>query len=195
MHKYYDKVNERLVYINKKADEKYWDAHWNDNINFKTYVAKKNMFVSKTTKKYLPIGSKIIEGGCGKGQNVFTLQSDGYDAYGIDYAEETVKKINQEFPDLKIVFGDVNKLNYNDGFFNGYWSLGVIEHFWFGFDSIMSEMNRVLKKDGILFLTVPTMSPLRRIKSLLNLYPHIESSNLSIDDFFQFAISSKSIAN
>ena len=34
----------------------------------------------------------------------------------------------------------------------GYWSLGVIEHFWTGYDDILSEMYRVLTPGGLLVL-------------------------------------------
>lgn len=40
---------------------------------------------------------------------------------------------------------DVRKLQFADGFFDGYWSLGVIEYFWEGYNEIVNEVKRVIK--------------------------------------------------
>ena len=168
---FYDKENNRLVYIGKAATSEYWDEHWLSNKDLKQIVTRGSRFVVKITKKYLRKGSKILEGGCGIGDKVYTLQKAGYDAYGVDYAETTVKRVKELFPDLKIRVADVRRLPFEDGFFDGYWSLGVIEHFYEGYDEIALEMKRVLRKGGILFLTCPVMSPLRRLKAKMGLYP------------------------
>jgi len=55
-------------------------------------------------------------------------------------------------------FSDVRKLNFPDHYFDGYWSLGVIEHFYKGYDEIIHKIYRVLHPGGFLFLTVPEMS-------------------------------------
>ena len=168
MKKYFDRENRRLVFEKenlRKADSKLWDSHWSDysGEDFAKDVKRKDRFVLYYTSKYLPRGSKVLEGGCGIGDKVFSLHNYGFDAYGVDYATNTVSKVNQAVPELKITTGDVRKLDFDDHFFDGYWSLGVIEHFVDGYDAILSEMNRVIKEGGYLFLTVPSMSIIRKI--------------------------------
>ena len=121
------------------------------------------------------------------------MHNNGYDAYGVDFAAETVAKINEAVPELKISKGDLKKLDYDDCIFDGYWALGVVEHDFYGYDSIMDEMYRVIKKGGYLFLTVPSMSVIRKVKAAMGIYPNIENKDLLEDQFYQFAFSSQSI--
>lgn len=190
---YFDKINKRLIYVGKIADANYWDNHWNREISkLKEQIkVKNNNFIIGYTKKYLPIGTRIFEGGCGLGDKVYALHYHGYDAYGIDYAEKTVKKVNQYAPELKITVGDVRNLSFPDNFFDGYWSLGVIEHFYDGYEKIVSEMLRVLKPKGYLFLTVPVISPLRKTKVRLKKYTEYKESKETRNNFYQFAFDPK----
>lgn len=194
---YFDKNNNRLVYVGKAADDAYWDRHWkSENSKLEKQIKVKNDgFVIGYTKKYLPAGTKIFEGGCGLGEKVSALHYNGYDAYGVDYAKETVKKINQYAPELKIKAGDVRDLPFPDNFFDGYWSLGVVEHFYDGYEKIVSEMFRVLTPGGYLFLTAPVMSPLRKAKVRGRKYPEYKESKETRENFYQFAFDPKDVIN
>lgn len=187
---YYSKTKACLVYLNKKADSNFWDNLWStDSLKKEILSGKHDLFVAPITKKFLKPNKscRILEGGCGKGNYVYSLMFQGYDAYGIDYAEQTIQKINQALPELKVTLGDVRSLPYDDEYFNGYWSLGVIEHFWDGFDSIASEMARVLKKDGYLFLTFPCLSPMRKKRIVKEKYPLLTTTEQP-ENFYQFAL-------
>ncbi|MDK2789541.1 MAG: hypothetical protein PWP15_48 [Methanothermococcus sp.] len=187
---YYDVKNNRLIYIGKKASPDYWDNHW-IKYDFKKIYSKKIHpydFVVRYTKKFLPIGSRILEGGCGLGQNVYKLHRIGYDVVGVDYAEKTISLIKSEFSELNIVRGDVRNLPFPEDYLDGYWSIGVIEHFYEGYDEIIKEMYRIVKKDGYVFITFPHLSLLRKIKSKLNLYPVWEENDAHLENFYQFAL-------
>ena len=76
--KYYDKDNKRLVYIGSHADDSYWDQHWDTN-DFKKAIQRNfDPFVTGHTKKYIKKGGRILEGGCGIGQNVYLLNKQDY---------------------------------------------------------------------------------------------------------------------
>jgi SAM-dependent methyltransferase len=107
----------------------------------------------------------------------------------VDYGEMTVALVNSIAPDLKITRGDVRRLEFPDEFFHGYWSLGVIEHFYEGFEPVLREIHRVLTIGGYAFVTTPSMSPLRRLKAKLGAYPPLPQR----DDFYQFALPSEDI--
>lgn len=192
--RYYDRTNTRLVYVEEPATPEFWDRQWEDNRLKESILAgASERFVSRTTRKYLKPGSRILEGGCGKGQFVYSLHTKGYDAYGVDFAEKTVRKVNTLVPELKITLDDVRHLRFPDGTFHGYWSLGVIEHFNDGYEPIAREILRVLKPGGYLFLTFPYMSPLRRIKAFFGAYPSFDSDSFDKNRFYQFALSAKKV--
>src|SRR3989338_7898939 len=160
--KYFDAKSKRLVYISQSATPEFWDECWDDAEFKKTVMGvSSRSYVKQKTEKYLDKGCEILEGGCGRGQYVYALSSWGYDSYGLDFAPKTVKKISELFPEMKITLGDVRALPYEDSFFDGYWSFGVIEHFYEGFEKIASEMKRVVRPGGYVFVTFPAFSKLR----------------------------------
>lgn len=192
--KYYDKNHNRLVYCEQRATPKFWDQHWDvENFQSKVKNSRNNPFILNNTKIFLKHG-KLLEGGCGMGGNVYCLHHNGYDAFGVDFAKGTVEKINRFFPELKITEGDVRSLPFEDDFFDGYWSLGVIEHFYVGYEDILKEMKRVVKKGGYVFLTFPYMSPLRKFKAKLDLYDKkYENDNRDTKNFYQFALDATAV--
>jgi len=192
MKRYYDKEHERLIYIGSSASEQFWDDHWQTNDFRKAITSMPNSWVAKTTKKYLRTGSKVLEGGCGQANHVYALHTHGFDAIGLDYAPETVKKLKKYSPELRIEHGDVRKLPFEENYFDGYWSVGVIEHFWSGFNDIASEMARVIRGGGYLFLTFPVMSSLRKWIAKHKNYQKWEGKETEPDGFYQFALDSQS---
>ncbi len=197
MKRYFDKANKRLVYVGQAANDAYWDRHWQkqDPIFHRRPRIRGRDLVVGNTRKYLPLGAKILEGGCGLGTNVYALHHYGYDTYGVDFAKKAVEAVNRSAPELKVTVGDVRNLPFEDGLFDGYWSLGVIEHFYEGYGSILGEMHRVLRDEGCLFLTVPVMSLLRRYKARLFKYPEYEESGQTKRDFYQFAFDHRAISD
>ena len=184
---FFDKKNERLVYIEKEANQDLWSELWLSDANLESSIKKRNTFVSSYTKNYLAPGARILEGGCGNGHHVYSLKYNNFDSFGVDYAEDVVKKINALVPELDIRQGDVFNLQEEDQSLDGYWSLGVIEHYFNGYDGITNEMKRVLKKGGYLFLTFPWFNPLRKRKAYLNKYSLFEEDT-DIQGFYQFAL-------
>lgn len=194
--RYYDKNKRQLIYVEKTADANFWDGVWNnkpDEDIRKNLLSIKKSIVSTETKKYLkPSDGKILEGGCGNGQHVAALYKNGFHVIGVDFARETVFKLNKSVPEFEIEFGDVRSLPFPDENFSGYWSLGVIEHFFSGYESIMLEMKRVLIPGGYLFLTFPYMSVLRKVKAFLKSYPNFSGTD-EPDEFYQYALDHRSV--
>jgi SAM-dependent methyltransferase len=193
--RYYDSNNARLIYCEKQADNSFWDKHW-DKANFKEYVerGKNNRFCINTIKKYLKDNvGLILEGGCGSGQLVYCMKYHGYEPIGVDFSEKTIRHIQETLPNLDVRVADVRNLPFPDNHFTAYWSLGVIEHFWEGYQDILLEMHRVLKHHGYLFVTFPYMSPLRRLKVKYNLYNQADKIGDNKENFYQFALNSKRV--
>ena len=186
---YYDPSNNRLVFIESRASEDYWDKHWgmvDASMLYRPRVSPFN-FVENTTRKYLPATSLILEGGAGLAQNSWYLHLVGYRTIALDFAPKTVEFLKQHRPEVHPALGDVRDLPIEDESVDGYWSLGVIEHFYDGYGAILSEMHRVIRKEGYLFLTFPHMSKLRQIKAQKGLYEIWQGNGDLIADFYQFA--------
>lgn len=196
--KWYDATHQRLVFDGEPATGEYWDRLWDKLPDFETLVQRgaADPLVRHITTRFLPDRTaKIIEGGCGIGQHVAGLSQLGYDVVGVDYAQQTIKKINDRFPHLSVRFGDVRSLPFRDNTFDGYWSLGVIEHFYEGYDPIIREMRRVLKPGGLAFLTFPVLSALRRFKARRGLYPTFHEATYDRVLFYQFAFKKSHVMN
>lgn len=192
--RYYDPKEKKLIYIGSEATPEMWHDRWQLNRkNLKVKLEKKNKRVIKITSRYLRTEDGIIlEGGCGYGGKVSSLTRAGYKVIGIDFDLQTVSFLNKNAPNIDIRSGDVRNLPIADSSVVGYWSSGVIEHFYNGFDDIAKEMSRVIKPGGYLFLTYPYMSPLRRAKARLNLYPLFKSQEKP-KGFYQFALAHRSV--
>jgi SAM-dependent methyltransferase len=188
--RYYDARERRLVYIQQPATPDHWDRVW-EKTDFDSLAKAAYGFdwVVRATRAYLLKESRILEGGCGQGITVYALQQAGFEVWGVDTAEQTVLRIKKAVPDLRVELGDVEQLRFADEFFDGYWSLGVIEHRYGGYEKMLSEMARVIRPGGYLFLTVPALSWLRRVKAVLHLYPTFDDQKVSVNNFYQFALS------
>ncbi len=193
--RYYDPHDNRLVYIESRASENYWDKHWREfdaSTIYRPSVPPFN-FVVNTTRKYLPPDSLILEGGAGLALNCWYLYLANYKTIAIDFAPQTVAFLQANRPEVSPVLGDVRNLAIKRESVDGYWSLGVIEHFYDGYQAIMNEMHRVIKKDGYLFLTFPHMSKLRQFKAQNGTYATWRGQDAQPDDFYQFALDDRRV--
>ncbi|HEC35648.1 MAG TPA: class I SAM-dependent methyltransferase [Anaerolineae bacterium] len=180
-----------LAYFREASTPEFWDRQWQVG-DLRTYLqARKadNLHI-RAAKRYLSPGSIVLEGGCGRGQLVHALQVNGYRAIGIDFAVRTVHAIRRAMPDLDVLLGDVRNLPIADGCLDGYVSVGVIEHFWEGYNPILDEIHRTLRPSGFLFISFPYMSPLRRWKVRLRAYPTGKRTEYATKRgiFYQFAL-------
>jgi SAM-dependent methyltransferase len=180
-----------LLCAKAAADEAFWDAHWSaQDLAAELAAAEKGTWASRVTARYLPRGRRVLEGGAGLGRNVAALKAAGYDAVGVDFAQATVERARSARPGLELVVGDVRRLPFPDASFDGYWSVGVIEHFREGYAEISSEMRRVLRPGGLLFLSFPRLSPLRRLKAAAGSYPAWDGRDGS---FYQYLLDERQV--
>lgn len=125
---------------------------------------------------------------------MYALHTAGYDVHGIDLAPETIRKIKSSAPELKVSLGDVRQLDFPDSCFDGYWSLGVIEHFWEGYDATLAEMIRVLRPGGYAFVTFPSTNWLRKRKIRLCRYSSVSDAADSVrSSFYQFILDPETV--
>lgn len=162
--------NDKTDLVTKKAWEKNWqDIRMEEILEIFTYERVKNQMA--IFLRFLPRDQKILEGGCGLAPYVIRLRQLGYDVEGIDYNKEPIEKALAFDPQLPVRVGDVMNIPYPDGYFGGYISLGVIEHFTEGPVKAIREARRVLKPGGVFVVMVPqnhlfmrVQAPLRALK-------------------------------
>lgn len=184
-----------IVYVDRGADKAHWDSHWSENElpTSKTRMSSNAREFLRVTTRFLSAGDRILEGGCGNGAIAIALHEAGFRVTALDWAPTTVERLRVRVPRMEVVAGDVRDLKEFDGEqFNGYWSLGVIEHFWSGYAEILSEADRVLKPGGWLFLTFPAMNPLRRAKVWFGVFSAWQTED-EPTGFYQFLLDSRRV--
>jgi ubiquinone/menaquinone biosynthesis C-methylase UbiE len=131
----------------------------------------KSRFDSRIHKIMLNRSIKtFLEAGCGEGRFVISAAQKADSSVGIDFSREAIQKaveksrVQAELQD-NIIFclARVENLPFRDNSFDLILSIGVIEHFKDPLP-LLREMRRVLKPDGLLFLTVPNLESFRRTK-------------------------------
>jgi len=182
----------RLIFTKEKATPEFWDQQWlTEDWKKQITQTRKSRYWRRIIGKYLPDRrSRILEGGCGCGHLVDALACWGYNAIGIDFAQKTVAKVNEVMPNLDIRYGDLRQLDFEDKYLDGYLSLGVIEHFWEGYDEILDEMKRVMKQGGYAFVSFPCISRLDRLNIFFSGYKQLEECDMP-EDFYQFGLDAK----
>lgn len=143
----------------------------------------------------VPKGTKVLDFGCGRGTTSYILSNYGFDTVGLEisYTELSEKLTSYVFPEAKqqplydvtkkecrnkgqkldFIFYDGKKLPFEDGTFDAVLAYAVLEHVE-NIEEILFELNRVLKKGGILFIsrTPNKYSLLEHLASMLGMPAH-----------------------
>jgi len=100
---------------------------------------------------------KILDAGCGEGRNMHWFLQNGFEIYGTDINETAIAQLRSTNPNLpveRLQVAAVEKLPYTDNYFNHIISSAVL-HFANStqhFKAMLTEMARVLKTNGSLFI-------------------------------------------
>lgn len=99
---------------------------------------------------------KILDAGCGEGHLIERLYNENNhnQYYGGDITDVAIKKAKKRCPYAKITKEDLIKLGYDDDFFDIVICTDTIEHLR-DYKRAIEEMERVLKKGGILIIHFP----------------------------------------
>ena len=127
-----------------EAEEKQW---W--------YAGMRAISWSLLEKASLPPGARILDGGCGTGENLVHLGKMG-EAIGIDLSEEALSLCATR--GVRLVRGSVLGLPFGEGTFDLVTSFDVLYHLWVTDDRAAAlELARVLKPGGVLLVRVPAL--------------------------------------
>lgn len=127
----------------------------------------------------------VLDDGCGAGRHVILLAENGYVPYGIDYSENGVKytrelltECNYEKYTDNITVASCDELPYEDDFFDGLISFGVLYYLDDSkIGAAVNEIYRVLKKGGKAIVVVRSKEDYRYIPD-----DNIQSNTINVDD-------------
>jgi ubiquinone/menaquinone biosynthesis C-methylase UbiE len=112
----------------------------------------------KNFSQYFSSRDKILDLGCGPGQDSYQLQQLKLDVIGIDFSEEMIKqaknlkKVNNP---PKFIVGDITELNkfFDEESFDGIWASASLVHFKKkNIPQVINQIDLVTKKQGIIFI-------------------------------------------
>ena len=139
--------------------EKYWTSVWEreggpqgqlERIPRKDEYRAMVPYIAQLSK-----GARILDGGCGLGDWTLYFARQGFSVAGLDLSRQTVEQLNARFPEAEFFDGDIRCTNFADASFDAYFSWGVFEHFESGLQDCIREAFRIIKPDGLLFISVP----------------------------------------
>lgn len=96
----------------------------------------------------------ILDAGCGNGRNFSFMSSLGFNMTGCDINEDSINKLKQHYPSHRLDISSLNNLCYPTNHFDHIICNAVL-HFAANkieFKRMMSELHRVLKPNGTLFI-------------------------------------------
>jgi SAM-dependent methyltransferase len=102
----------------------------------------------------LPKGAKVLDVGCGTGEQIRRIRQLGHEVVGLEPAPAMRQKAVENNPDVEVVDGSITDLPFDDHSFDAVVSIEVLRYLHKA-DILESyaEMRRVLKPGGQLFVT------------------------------------------
>ena len=141
----------------------YYEKNRNNFADIKNRY-KKNMEKNIFSLYYPRKGEKIIDLGCGWGNNSLSLQKKGFDVIGLDYSFKAIKICMESALKLgldpsRFVCQDATKTQFKAAIFDVAYCVDFVEHIYpTVYNDLLSEVHRILKKDGKFIIYTPNPS-------------------------------------
>ena len=158
----------------------YWSTPWSEEqveTHYDGYYppTEQSEYDSITEKRYHAIldqfeqhksPGRLLDVGCGKGHFLSVAETRGWEAVGCEVSRSALELLSQikgekQF-NFSVVRSTFTEANFPSGSFDAITLFEVMEHI----DdplSALQETHRLLKKDGILYLTTPNFNSLSRV--------------------------------
>ncbi len=125
----------------------------------------------RAVARWIPVPARVLDFGCGTGNLAEHLQNRGYEVTACDFADEMIAvachsfgKSGVEWVKLSV---DWRHLPYSDGAFDAVVASSVFEYLE-DCDFVFGELARVLRRGGVLVISVPDPHhPKRKLEHLI----------------------------
>jgi len=106
--------------------------------------------------RFVKRGDFLLDIGCGNGRLIDSLKEKEISYIGIDSSPRLIEIAQQKYPHNRFVTGDIFKVVFPSETFNGVFAISLLHHIpSFPLQlRLLKEATRVLKPNGLLFLTV-----------------------------------------
>lgn len=106
--------------------------------------------------KYLSPDAYVLEVGCGPGRESTLFKENGIRTVGVDISKGLLEIARQNNPDIEYIEANFLSLPFVDSTFDGVWSHASLVHLEKIEDvqTALTEFSRVLKDEGILYVSV-----------------------------------------
>ena len=147
-------------------DPQHWGSYWQESpeLSKRVYAAVASLYrrlfirprLHRVLRKTFGQGSQLLHAGCGGGKVDQGLHAS-LRICALDISADALRLYQQSNPAaLAVRHGDILALPYADGSFDGYYSLGVIEHFTDDrIQLLLNEAFRVVRPHGRVVLFWP----------------------------------------
>ncbi len=143
-----------------------WEEILNNNPDsYKKWFKEEKEFLLENIQK----NAAVLEVGCGDGRSLKEISDITLNLTGVDHDETAIEnaKINlRSIPEAKIILAEAKKLPFEDNSFDVVLCMSTFANFASEKQAILSEMKRVLKKKGLIFISVYSEDALKeRLKA------------------------------
>lgn len=121
---------------------------------------------------FIKAGDRVLDLGCGAGRFYEFLKDKNIEYTGLDNSEKFIKIAQEKYPQLKFLLGNALNLPFKDNFFDKAYAIALLHHIPSPKSrlKIIKEAKRVLKKDGLLILTVWNLWQRKKTRNLIFKY-------------------------
>lgn len=149
-----------LVYVNPRPTKReigkfYPETYYVGPADAESGIDKFQYIRMKKIKKFKKSG-KILDVGCGPGYFLAVAKKNGWQAHGVEVSKIAADYAKKKFG-IKVFAGELRQADYPDEYFDVVTLWHVLAHLPNPSETL-AEVNRILKKDGLLVATVPNIS-------------------------------------
>lgn len=151
-----------------------YDKHTSDSISNYDRIAKDyddsldGRFTRDLKRKLvenasLGANARVLDVACANGSLLHMLNAKNpIEGYGIDISGEMIKNAKLLHPSFTFTVSNSSKLDFEDSFFDAITVCAAFHHFSEPL-SFLKEVDRVLKRNGLLFIMEPYFNPATRV--------------------------------
>jgi len=155
----------------KRYRDKTWDNWYKKGVNWDNDKPSSSII---KFREYLNKKDRVLDLGCGSGRDVIYLAKNGFNSYGIDFSKIAIEKTRKRYnkKNLHLFVSKAEMLPFKDGFFDAIYSGWVL--YYTDMKKSFSEINRVLKKGGIIYIVFALKTRFLKTKKVKYLFKEKE---------------------